>query len=268
MSTRRRIVAYTMHEHEHAAAKAGLSGSAGDQDGPIVTDSMLIGYADQATVDTLKQQGVVVRELGVATPLPGPAIGRVPVPITAPLAQGAYVVVKLTEPLCDPHQDYLQQCGMTVQERLGNRSYLGRVDVAGAVGRLQALPFVESVTEYDTAVSLRPSGRIEVELEQDPQPGLAAAATKLRTFDVLVHEAARRPEVEDELKRLGIQVIGTGARKLRVHAGEQEIEQINGMDAVAFVDEFVQPKLYNDHVRGVILGAFANPSPLTGAGER
>src|SRR4029450_11620255 len=86
-------------------------------------------------------------------------------------------------------------------------------------------------------------------------------------YDVLLHEPARRPEVEAFAAQNNIQVIAASSRKLRVQATQEQAEAINDLDGVARAGEYVPPKLYNDRARVMVWPAAPVPAPFTGQGE-
>jgi len=106
-----------------------------------------------------------------------------------------------------------------------------------------------------------------------PAPALAVApapAAQVSTpdlYDVLLHEPARRPEVEAFAAQNAIRVVAASNRKLRVEATPEQADAINDLDGVVLVDEYVPPKLYVDRARLVVWPAAPLPAPLTGQGE-
>lgn len=271
MAGKRRVIAYTMHEHEQAEAAARLEEA-------VFAEGFVMGAADDATIGDLKAKGLILREL------PAPAARRRSVsgaPGT-PGAAGTYVEVELREPLCEPHRQAIAAAGLELTERLDNLSFLASVRAPGAVAAASSLPYVVSITEYEAPVrSHRPARRARGRTPPAPPAPPTAGAPPLpapaalagapapsaHTYDVLLHEPGRLREVQAFAAQHGIPVLGSSARKLRVSATESQADALNQLDGVALVEEYVIPKLYNDRARSLIWPNAPANAALTGNGE-
>ena len=72
MAEKRRVIAYTMHEHEQAEATARLENA-------VPADGFVIGEAEDSTIAELRTKGLIIRDLGAASALrarsvPGPGV--------------------------------------------------------------------------------------------------------------------------------------------------------------------------------------------------
>jgi hypothetical protein len=141
MSEKRRVVAYPMHSSDRARAEVALGSC-------LEAGTLLIGEADAAVIDDLRKQGVVLRDLGPATRASTAAVPDLPA--------GGYVVVKVREPLAEPHRLAIEAAGLELADRLGQRAFVARLKRAGAAGAVAALAFVDGVEAYETKVK---SGR-------------------------------------------------------------------------------------------------------------
>jgi subtilisin family serine protease len=257
MSEKRRVVTYPMHESEAAEAHSAL-------DAVVTAEDLVIGEADSSVIDTLRSKGIVVRDLGPAERTPS-------MPPSPPVAVGGYLVVKLREPLCAPHQAALETAGLELTDRLGHRAFVGRVKEPSAPGNVAVLSFVDSVKTYATPVRrTRTARRAPATGGGATAPSQLAAVpspTPEKTYDLFLQAAEHQPAVQAAATRRGLSILGSSPRKLRVSGNPADAEALGGLEGVALVDEYVPPKLYNEHARGVVWPGPPPGLPLTGEGE-
>lgn len=257
MADRRRVIAYTMHEHERNDAEKMLEET-------HTTEGYVVGEAESAVIDELRKKGLVIKDLGPADDPALAAPASAGMPVAAP---DSYVVVRLRDPLLAVHREEITRSGLELTERLGARSYVGRVLHASATAAVNALRCVENVSPYKSRVKWR----------ADAAEAYASAATadadppldqvEQRTYEVVLHERSRYPEVEAYALAHHIPIVGKASKKLRVEATASQADHLNDLDAVSFVEEYVEPRLLNDRTRALVgVTAIGNPG-LTGAGE-
>jgi hypothetical protein len=259
----RRVIAYTMHEHEQQLAQTVL-------DQPVATDAYVVGNASETDIDELRRNGLIVNDLGPAAAPDRQRSAFAPRGQPVSVTPGSYVVIELREPLMQPHRRAIEDAGVDLVERLDTAKFLGRVRLSSATGVVASLPFVAGIAPYDAPVKAHPD-------RAAPPPGAepraltrgtrAPAADRKSTYDVVVHDASRLGEVEQYARGKGIPIVGHGARKLRVEVTTDEAEALNQLEAVSVVERYVPPRLYNDRARVLVgLGAQVT-SGLTGTGE-
>ena len=265
MSDQIRVIAYTMHETEQAEARQRLTEV-------TATDAFVIGQGDRATIDELRRHGIVVRELEPVTSTPSQPPTQPPTLSAetggaAPPRAGSFVVVKLREPLCDVRRREIETAGLDLRDRLGHVSFTAHVRDPAGVDLVRNLPFVAAVSDFDSPVR-RARGPAAAQPARPVPPVLGAAWPEpLITYDVLLHDANRLGEVEDFAKQKGIQIVGKSARKCRVLATDSQAEELNELDAVRQVEQYVPPKLCNDRARAIVFDRSPSPLGLTGSGE-
>jgi len=280
-----KVVAHFMHESEMVAARDRL------QDAEV-TDSYVIGRVDDSEIAELEQQGLIVQRLEtepqeetsarfrMATALEPRVLTRgvraAPALDTAPAAPATeidesgpnFYLVGLGGPLLEPWHMQLTQLGVTLLERVPPASYTARLESQQA-HQVAALPFVETLRLYKA----EDTGPVMLAAALPPlraAPGLARARA-IQAFDVRLHRAEDRPTVETWLREHDVKVAGSGGRKIRVYALEDApvLDEIRDLPDVGLVEQYVEPKLFNDVAR-VLLGidaADANPGPLGLEGE-
>ncbi len=268
------VIAYTMHEEETNLAASAL-------DNAVVTDSFVVGDADDAVVEALQAKGIVVQPVAQihpeeTDPRPLDALPEVPSAPPSLAADGtAYYAVRLRGPLLEEYRTALADRGAVLGANDGTGGYLVRLTPDAATGLL-ALPFVEAVRPQETpsardpgagdewiAVRL-PTGSVTERLRLkhlrflvDPDPDsvvLRPNPETQRVYDVLVHEATDLDAVRAAADRLGLPVVAQGRRKLRVRAfaDAPSLDELGGMAEVRLVEEYVEPTLSNDLARAIV----------------
>lgn len=267
----KRVIAYFMHESERDAARTAL-GSA------QVTESFVVGELDEANIESLRKQGLIVQELparqaakreefGVQShvkgvePRPAGSAPTVAFDQAVPALVDFYEVA-LTGPLLESWREQLSNLGVTLMESLPDGSYKTRLRT-NQVQPVSALPFVESVTWISPA-SFAPL----VTPRSVPGFGLQPPATgaKMLTFDVRLHDPADRPKIEAWLRAKNASIAGSSGRKIRFYAldGAPVLDALFAEPEVDTIAEYVEPKLYNDFARRLLaVDAPAGSNPPT-----
>jgi subtilisin family serine protease len=274
-----RVIAHFMHDSEKAEATQLLHD-------PEVTDSYVIGRIDDTEIPDLEQHGLIVQRVDEgADAETGPRVREAMAGEPGVLTRGLpplrpateiddsgpnFYLVSIAGPLLQPWRTQLDQRGVALLERVPPTSYTARLTPAQAQD-VAALPFVESLRPYkpeDTGPVLLPAGLPPVRAALRRPRSLA-----MRAFDVRLHRAEDLPVVESWLDDHNVDVAGSGGRKIRVYALEDSpvLDQVRDLTEVALVEQYVEPKLFNDVAR-VLLGvdaAAGDPGPreLEGEGE-
>jgi serine protease AprX len=96
----------------------------------------------------------------------------------------------------------------------------------------------------------------------------------MQSFDIRLHRAQDRAAVEHWLTESHVAIAGSGERKIRIYAteGSPLLDEIGALPEVLLVEEYVEPKLFNDVARvqlGVETqnGGSSRAVPFQGEGE-
>jgi subtilisin family serine protease len=260
----KKVVAHFMHEHEAGAARDMLSDAE-------FTDGYAIGSIDEDQIPHLRAAGLIVAVVDDATEtgielagLPQPAAAG---PLAAAAAEPGFFVVQIAGPLTKRRRESLRELDVELLECVApsQRLYTAYL-TPQQVSDTRALAFVAGVRPF---------------AEQDQAPIAAAAGAarpstgvdRMLTLDVRLHRASDAPALRAWLDEQQITVAGVRGRKLRVYVleGSALVARIRSRPEVQAVDEFVPPKLHNDHAR-VLLGIDPQPAGTptfsqTGDGE-
>ena len=271
----KRVIAYTLHEHELAAARQAMP--QGD-----VTESFIVGDVEEAEIAKLRERGLIVQEI---RPDPEPLATTAPRfrtfragqsarPRARPAGAAPTRIYRLTlkGPLLQPWRTALEAAGCEILEALANCTIRVRVDLdrLAEVARQsflarppEALETVATTLRSFDATTIAPSG----------------AVTEIDPYDLrLITEAARAPLLE-WLKARNVPVAAARGRKIRIYALRQSpiLEEIGGLSEwVEGIEPFVPPKLLNDVSRQLLgidppaattPGPGAPPWPFAGAGQ-
>ncbi len=254
----KRVVAYFMHESEEAQASARLRNAER-------TDSYVMGEIDEAELAALRDEGLVVQELGPLRPAETPgrdfevapglrSRGKVERGLPPPAAMAGdvppgdrpgYYLVQLGGPLLETWRTELRAAGVTLLEYVPHDSYKALLTLPQAAA-VRALPFVLGVRFYsreDTGVLLRP--------QADPVPGGQRVA---RPFDIRLQPDAPPDEVLAWLAGHHLQVAGSRGRKIRIlaFADAPELDELAMLPDVERIEEYVAPQLHNDVARELL----------------
>lgn len=278
-----KVIAHFMHDSEKAEATQRLHDAE-------VTDSYVIGGIDDSEIPDLEQHGLIIQRVDEeADAETGPrvrdAMAVEPDVLTRglpPLRAGVgearateidesgpnFYLVTIVGPLLEPWRSQLDQLGVNLLERVPPASYTTRL-APGQAHDVAALPFVEVLRPYkpeDTGPVLLPASLPPVRAALGPLRSRA-----MQAFDVRLHRAEDLPAIETWLYEHHVDVAGSGGRKIRVYALEESsvLDEIRDLPEVALVEQYIEPKLFNDVAR-VLLGidaAAGNPGPLGLEGE-
>jgi subtilisin family serine protease len=268
--TTQRVIVYTLHEHELSAAHDAIPDA-------VAGESYVIGDADDATVDSLRAQGLIVEpadrapaeveDLGTVRGLPQDALGELggagapgPQPISPEETQ--FWVTRLDTPLLGSQPNEVAGTGAGVIGRTGQFDLLVKATPQQA-NQLINLGFVSDVVPHDPA---RDVLGLAVSAARTRGLGEAAAVT----FDVRTIDEQARDDLAEWLVTQGVAVVGRGGRKVRFLMAPDSPMLADVARRAGFVPaEYVEPVLHNDVVRGLIGVEVPGQQDLgyTGAGE-
>jgi serine protease AprX len=289
----KRVIAHVMHEHELGAAEQILKNTE-------VTESYVIGDADDSGIADLKQQGVVVQVIDDAPeaardePLvaresfaverdqpPGSDAGLPDLAAAAPAPAAPagpeidesgpnFYLLRVKGPLLDPWRAKLGDLGVSLLERVPPSSYTARLEPQQA-HEVATLDFVDTLRPFKP----RESGPIDRPMMAPAPPATGPTRPRaIETFDVRLHRADDSPTVQSWLDKHDVAVAGWGGRKIRIYALENAavLDDIAALEEVSLVEPYVEPKLFNDVARrlmGIDSAEAANPDSigLEGDGE-
>jgi subtilisin family serine protease len=272
---KKRVIAYTMHEHEIAAA-AQLMKSTARMEG-----SLVLGELDDTEIEQLRKQNVIVRVLNDPWQPTEPepyekvqglkhvsAIG-VFSPVDAATAKKLdYYAIQLSDPLITQMRSQLEQNGARLFDALAPNVY--KVEAkAEDVDRINALSFVKGMRQFVTEVT-NSEHRLQEELV--PAGGTIGGMSEPVLYDIVLHQASDAPVVKQWLKDNDLDIVGDKGRKIRIQVSPEnpEVARIGDLREVALVEEYVPPKLHNDRARELLRIESSNPGPLipqTGDGQ-
>ena len=258
-----RVIAYCMHESELGAATSGMQ--------PVeVTESFVVGDADEAQIADMRAKGLIVEIVGeqavhrddavtraVDPGMLGGAIGGAEVPAGLLGRAGApnYYLMWINGPMLADWRAQLEAQGVQVLERYPNGATKVRLEPAQVAGAA-ALPFVTQLRAIDG---------------QDAGPRFArapravgdidATGRRMLTFDIRLSRPGDGPEVMGWLADNRIAVAGNNDRKIRVFLLENDplIVAIPGLPGVASFEQYIAPHFHNDIARQ-LLSIDANPA--------
>jgi len=179
--SKKRIIAYCMHEHEWAAANAKMSDV-------TATESYLLGRIEEADIQALQERGIIIEVLEEQpeTETPGRAWEVLPGverrmfvgpletarPLPPPdLTKPNFYIIRLSGPLLEEWRQGLERLKVQLLEYLPPYSYTARLTRTQA-DAVRELPFVGSVRVY---------GPEDTGPHGPDQRGCAAAASRSAT---------------------------------------------------------------------------------------
>lgn len=272
-----RVMAFYMHEVERDAARGMMPQAE-------VTDSFVLGEADDTAIADMKANGLIIQEVPGMPPT-APALeaihgeprarafrrarraANVGADLPPDLNQPQFYLLWLTGPVLEPWKLQLQQAGVELIEALPTGAYKVRLE-PGQAGPLRQLPFVANLQVYD-AGSTGPDLIAHSNAPTEPPTG---APRSMLTFDVRLHRPEDALGVRTWLEARNIAIAGASSRKIRIYLlqGAPELFEIPSLPAVATFEEYVPPKLHNDAARrllGIDVGNPVATLPLTGNGQ-
>lgn len=280
---RKLVAVHFMHEGEQAAAEAAVEKVESG-------DAFVVGRAEDAAIDGLRKQGIVVEELA-DVPEAQPPEAAAPLGAQRPgaLRAGAgtgpqRLRVTLDGPMLQGWRQQLEAMKGQLVRRVKPGEYVVSVDAAD-VDALAGLPFVAAVEPMNrprarvasrgiAPVQSPPAIGAEVEADTGAPGGAPAAAGPAAPFkaDILVAEGASPEPLKGWLEARGDRVLEAAGRKLRVELAEgaEGLDELRAQAAVEHAEEYLPRKKFNDAARrllGVEDGQGTRLVPYTGDGE-
>ncbi|WP_088346490.1 MULTISPECIES: S8 family serine peptidase [Rhodomicrobium] len=325
----KKVIAYTLHEHERKAVDAVIHN-------PRHSHSFVIGELTDDAIEALRRDHIIIevkpevaepltpgnlnREALEAAPPPPPppppppaqtrgwweavtSLFRAPppppppqrrtpsasrpksfappppdLPSLDPNARNPYLIV-LKGPMLEEWRQACTMLGVDFLEYIPQNAYTALLTDA-QLAQVKALPFVERCRYYNASDTKavgylrreRPVGRTKGLFEESGHRGLAADSGKL--YDIRLHTAEHIDGVRQWLVEQGAEIVSVSRRKLRVRLpdGSPVVDHIAYVSAVAEIQEYVEPTLFNDRARALIGlsaadAAAAAPLRQTGEGE-
>ncbi len=202
------------------------------------------------------------------------------------------LLVRLAGPMHPDWKSRLEQTSAIIYQHLSDDAYLARIDSA-KVGDLQALDFVESVTEYHPALKINPtllSPATEAALAPPKAmtllPGVAPAPPTAPGGLSVAHRAAPpvRPEegnlelmlfdekdqlaAIDAVRAAGATIVDAQGVRLIVSADLALLPKLADIPQVRAVNPYAPRRLHNNVATGIIhADALQNTHGLTGNGQ-
>jgi subtilisin family serine protease len=265
---KKRIIAFGLHETEIAAARQALHGGE-------VTESFVLGEAEEADIAALRARGLVIQELPEAEPAPLPGStrratfrpGARPLRVRGPARRPtSFYRLALRGPLLEPWRAAIEQAGGSILEALSPTAIRIRIDPA-KLPALEAQGFLAAPPEpLDTAAATLPTFAATTLAP-------ASGVTPVLPYDVLLTGPDARAPLLAWLQERGVPVAGAQGRKVRLYALPESplLDELVGLSEwVERVEDYVAPKLLNDVARtllGVAEGAPGAAFPYEGADQ-
>lgn len=282
----KRVIAYTLHEYEHAVVNNVLQNR-------IETDSYSIGDIEESQIDSLRSQGMIVEPLESTPQVLGlrkgiqaatsVAVGadldagmepgveggggemlfeEPSLPALASGEMGSWSM-RLNAPLLHGVLAEINDTGAKVVERTGSLDYEVRATQAQA-NALLSLPFIADVTQQDPAAG----GPV---LSTSTAEAGGGAGTAPLVFDVRTVDEAGRDNLATWLRSEGVSVLGTGGKKVRFKIEAPfTLLAVIARRAGSKPYEYVEPVTHNDVARHLVgLSSAVGPGQMgvTGAGQ-
>ncbi|HYN53621.1 MAG TPA: S8 family serine peptidase [Methylotenera sp.] len=250
---KKNVIAYFMHEYEMSSALKVLVN-------PEVTESFVIGELEETEIEALKKQGLIVEEVQSARPemsddqfsVDPASLNNYVLLHTKSLFNEAvpapvdYYSVQLYGPLLEPRRQQLKAFGGYLGDRLADGGYKMRLH-ANEVISVNSLHFVKKITWINPETSspdviLTSIDISNSELESKPE---------VVTFDLRLNDPKDKVKVLAWLKLKKILIVGDTARKIRfqLKANSPEVDELAMLPEIDRIDEYIHPKLTNDHAR-------------------
>jgi len=223
----KRVMVFTMHETDRAKAVAALVNHS-------TTDGYVVGDADEATIQNLQKQGLIVTE--VESPPAPTAVLQGAGGGAAKQSFPAYFTAWLQKPVLPEYHAQLDAAGLQLQEARGSR-HVFRVQDQAQLAKLEALPFVTEVKPFDREETLKTK---------------AKANTLTARWDLMLHDGASVADLRKYLDVEGIKVIAQTPHKIQIQAGEDDAEACGERVEVAAVLPWRAPTLRLDRTRALV----------------
>lgn len=270
----KKVIAYGLHEHELAAIEPHIKNA-------DWTQSYAIGSMEEADIQNLEEQGILIEEIEeppargafaarsvqpqAAAAATADLAGEPLPPMLHPTRDNVFVVTLAAPVLLEEWRQQIEALGVRFLEHRPDRRYIARLPLT-AVGPLRQLPFVADVS------LLSPEESTGTIFTAAAAPGRGIAAAARVPFDILLHEPDDLADVELWLNDNGVEIVATGRRKLRVALPRNSMQarEIQALPGVAEIQEYVPPTLANERARrllGLDPATGTGSLPQTGAGE-
>ena len=274
--TKKRVIAYVMHEHEAALASGAMPDAQ-------ITDAYLLGLMEEADIERLRSDGLVIEELP-ETPAPPdtraramtrgatepdrvrtpraarnaavapPAVlgGRRPRGMAAAAETPRVYLVQLRGPLLDEWRQAVEAAGVTLLYYVPHETYVARATDSQA-RELAKLPFVVSATADDGSETGTVLTRAALGAEL-PAQAPSSRGKAIIAYDVLLRDEADAPGVLAWLAKQNVEVSGSAGRKVRLFLLEDSpiLDAIQELHEVVQIEEYIPPRVLADHVRTLL----------------
>ncbi|HMR53516.1 MAG TPA: S8 family serine peptidase [Amaricoccus sp.] len=284
------IKAYCMHEYEVRILEA--EEQAGTVQGDVqagYTNGLVVATAEDATIERLAGQGIVVQALGVVPEGPSeggmpeaapsteaaaaagePGIRGGPAAVDTPSTAPSYWLAQIVD-VSDETMHVLAEAGAEIIERDPSGRLVLRAADAEALRRL---PFVSVLQPYGVADAMAtgaPDLSLEEEAADDAAPGTRRlsvrragdAGARLESaaetgpvsagrFEAICHEQAERDAVADRIADLGGTVVVSAGRVVRFILNAADVAQVAALPGVASVAAARPPRLRCDLARVIV----------------
>jgi len=256
---RRRIVAHLLHPSGLEVARRYVKDA-------VLEGWIMVGDVAEEDVPTLERAGVLVRFADHDLSYPSRPISAGPDPKESTIDQSpgstprgktiaepsigpteiATYVVRTAGPLLESWSETLEALNCELLEKLRPHHYCVQM-VLSQVPAVAQLPFVLQIRRY--TVREKVDDRVLAAITQSSRPDAIES-----TFELLLHREQDRDEVVAWLNRHNVSSIGGRGRKVRfsISSGSKDLEALLALPAVAALEEYIPPRLYNDKCRCLI----------------
>ena len=269
-----RVIAFGMHESEISAAEQIL-GSSGR------TDAFVVGEASDAEIAELRSRGLIVQEIPAGRPeTPGrgsPAFGKglrsttfstvvasAPIDDLPDLSKPNVYLIGFHGPLLEAHRAQLKAIGVELLQAYMGNFYSAYLTMPQRTA-VSALPFVSGVEFYGALH--KSAARLSTEVASAVSP----KDERLVIYDVKLQRPEDAAGLKDWLQKNDVVIVAASARKIRIAllANSAVFGLLAGRTEVERLEEYVEPKLFNDHARILLRidHVPAQPFPYDGTGE-
>lgn len=246
------VIVYYMHEHEQGMANQMVTNGEG-------TESFVVGEASDADIKTMRDRGLIVQELIEDTTRKTPGnldfmgspMRNFSNRITEFTSRGDddsidlfadhYYVMQISGPMLDSWHLKFNQLNVNLIEYIPTYKYKVLLDF-NKLAEVKNLSFVKNVSIYDendtgiiSAKSLRTRG----------------GDRKMLIFDIRLHEEHGIQNVINWLTANNVTIEGQGKKKIRISLLQDApiLKGIARLTEVATIEEYIEPKLFNDRAR-------------------
>lgn len=269
-----RVIAFGMHESEIFDAEQIL-GSSGK------TDAFVVGDASDAQIAELRSKGLIVQELAAKQPeTPGKGsaafgtelrsttfstvVASAPINDLPDLSKPNVYLIGFQGPLLETYRAQLAAMGVELLQAYKGDFYSAYLTIAQRT-QVSALAFVSRVEFYGAQHKSAGSS----------SPAVAGAASpkdqRLVVYDVKLQRPEDAASLRDWLQKNDVVIVASSARKFRIAllANSPVFNQLVSRTEVERFEEYVEPKLFNDHARVLLRidHVPAQPFPYDGTGE-